>query len=111
MTVTAVLVFVSLAVRYFFVSNSAFVASFYPVLFILTLGTQANPMVVGLLLAFCSPLGALLTHYGNGAGLITFASGYVPQKDFWRVGTTMVAMSLVILFGIGVPYWKLVGLW
>lgn len=111
MTVTAVLVFVSLAVRYFFVSNSAFVASFYPVLFILALGTQANPMVVGLLLAFCSPLGALLTHYGNGAGLITFASGYVPQKDFWRVGTTMVAMSLVILFGVGIPYWKLVGLW
>jgi DASS family divalent anion:Na+ symporter len=29
----AVLVFISLAVRYFFVSNSAFVVSFYPVLF------------------------------------------------------------------------------
>ena len=111
MLVTVILLLVSLAVRYFFVSNSAFVAPFYPVLFTLALNTQANITVVGLLLAFMSPLGALLTHYGNGAGLITFASGYVPQKDFWRVGTMMVAAAFVILFVIGLPYWKLLGLW
>lgn len=111
MAVTVILVLVSLAVRYFFVSNSAFVASFYPVLFSLAVNTKANPMVVGLLLAFFASFGALLTHYGNGAGLITFASDYVPQKDFWRVGTIMVAMALVIFFFIGLPYWKLIGLW
>ena len=76
MAVTVILVLVSLAVRYFFVSNSAFVASFYPVLFSLAVNTKANPMVVGLLLAFFASFGALLTHYGNGAGLITFASDY-----------------------------------
>lgn len=108
--VTVILVLISLAVRYFFVSNSAFVASFYPVLFTIALTTQADKMVVGLLLAFMSPLGALLTHYGNGAGLVTFASDYVPQKDFWRVGTIMVAVALVILFFIGIPYWKIIGL-
>lgn len=111
MLVTVILVLISLAVRYFFVSNSAFVASFYPVLFTLAANTQANLMVVGLLLAFCSPIGALLTHYGNGAGLVTFASDYVPQKDFWRVGTVMVGMALVIFFVIGMPYWKVIGLW
>ena len=111
MVVTVILLFISLAVRYLFVSNSAFVASFYPVLFILALNTQANLMVVGLLLAYFASLGALLTHYGNGAGLITFASGYVSQKDFWRVGTILVGMALVIFFIIGLPYWKLIGLW
>jgi len=109
--VTVGLVVASLLVRYFFVSNSAFVASLYPVLFTLALNTQANLTVLGLLLAFCSPLGALLTHYGNGAGLITFASEYVPQKNFWGIGTLMVGISLLVLFFIGVPYWKLVGLW
>lgn len=109
--VTVVLVLISLAVRYFFVSNSAFVASFYPVLFTIALTTQADKMVVGLLLAFMSPLGALLTHYGNGAGLVTFASGYVPQKDFWRVGSIMVGLALVLLFCVGLPYWKVIGLW
>jgi DASS family divalent anion:Na+ symporter len=108
---TAFLLFVSLAVRYFFVSNSAFVASFYPVLFALTLNTKANPMVTGLLLAFFASYGALLTHYGNGAGLITFASGYVSQKDFWRVGTIMVFVALLIFFCIGLPYWKIIGLY
>lgn len=111
LVVAGIMVLASLAVRYFFVSNSAFVASFYPVLFALILTTDVNPMVIGLLLAFFSPLGALLTHYGNGAGLIAFASGYVPQGDFWRVGTIMVGVALVIFFGIGLPYWKLVGLW
>lgn len=68
-------------------------------------------MVVALLLAFFSPLGALLTHYGNGAGLIAFAPGYVPQNQFWKVGTIMVGVALVIFMVIGLPYWKLVGLW
>ncbi|MGT2751067.1 DASS family sodium-coupled anion symporter [Streptococcus orisasini] len=109
--VTLILVLLSLAVRYFFVSNSAFVASFYPVLFSMAVNTQANLTVVGLLLAFFSPIGALLTHYGNGAGLITFASGYVSQKDFWRIGTIMVVVALIIFFVIGLPYWKIIGIW
>jgi DASS family divalent anion:Na+ symporter len=109
--VIVVLVFVSLVVRYFFVSNSAFVASFYPVMFALTLNTSVNPMIIGLLLAFFASYGALLTHYGNGAGLITFASEYVPQKDFWFVGTMMVGVALIIFFCVGLPYWKLIGLW
>ncbi|MBR1893188.1 MAG: DASS family sodium-coupled anion symporter [Lachnospiraceae bacterium] len=110
MVVAIVLVAVSLAVRYFFVSNSAFVASFYPVLYSLLATTGANQMMVVLLLAFLSPLGALLTHYGNGAGLISFAPGYVSQGDFWKVGTVMVLVGVVILFVIGIPYWTLVGL-
>lgn len=75
-----VLIFISLAVRYFFVSNSAFVVSFYPVLFHPRYDHQAEPMYVALSLAFSAGYGALLTHYGNGAGVFTFSSGYVPQK-------------------------------
>lgn len=37
-------------------------------------------MYVALSLAFSAGYGALLTHYGNGAGVFTFSSGYVPQK-------------------------------
>jgi len=109
--VVAVLVLVSLAVRYFFVSNSAFVASFYPVLLSLAAATTVNPYIIGYFLAFMSPIGALLTHYGNGAGLIAFAPGYCTQKEFWRVGTIMVVLELVILTVIGLPYWKIIGLW
>lgn len=110
LVVTIVLVLISLAVRYFFVSNSAFVASFYPVLLTIALTTQANPVAISLLLGFFASYGALLTHYGNGAGLVVFASGYVPQKDFWRVGTCMVVVALVLFFCIGMPYWYLIGL-
>jgi len=109
--VTVVLLFISLAVRYFFVSNSAFVASFYPVLFAVAATTNANLMVVGLLLAVFASYGALLTHYGNGAGLIVFASGYVPQGTFWKVGTYMVILALALYLLIGLPYWKLIGLY
>lgn len=110
MVVLAFIVIVSLAVRYFFVSNSAFVASFYPVLFALAATTQANLMIVALMLAVFSAYGALLTHYGNGAGLITFASGYCSQGEFWKVGTIMVVVALVVYTVIGIPYWKLIGI-
>lgn len=108
--VTAIILLVSLAVRYFFVSNSAFVASFYPVLFAIAATTQANLTVVALLLAVFASYGAMLTHYGNGAGLIAFASGYVSQSDFWKVGTAMVVFALLIYAIIGIPYWALIGL-
>ncbi len=47
----------------------------------------------------------------DSAGLVVYASGYAPQKDFWLVGTAMVFVALAIFFGIGLPYWKLLGLW
>ena len=105
-----VLVFISLAVRYFFVSNSAFVVSFYPVLFTLGMTTQAHPMYIALSLAFSAGYGALLTHYGNGAGVFTFSSGYVPQKTFWLLGSAMVLVNVLVFFLIGIPYWKMIGI-
>lgn len=111
MVAIVVLLLISLVVRYFFVSNTAFVASFYPVLFALALTTKAPIMVVTLLLAFFAGYGSLLTHYGNGAGIYTFATGYCTQKDFWRVGTIMVGVALVVFLCIGLPYWKVIGLW
>ncbi len=111
MLVAALLLVISLVVRYFFVSSSAFVASFYPVLFTLAASTSAPPFIVAMTLALFAAFGALLTHYGNGAGLIAFASGYVPQKDFWFVGTVLVIVELIIVCVIGVPYWHILGLW
>lgn len=105
-----VLVFISLAVRYFFVSNTAFVVSFYPVLFTLGMTTQAHPMYIALSLAFSAGYGALLTHYGNGAGVFTFSSGYVPQKTFWLLGSVMALLNVLVYFLIGIPYWKMIGI-
>lgn len=106
-----ILVIISLAVRYFFVSNSAYVASFYPVLFALALTTQAPIVAVTLMLAFFAAYGSLLTHYGNGAGIYTFATGYCSQKDFWKIGTIMVVVALIIYSVVGLPYWRIIGLW
>ena len=111
MLVAALLLVISLVVRYFFVSSSAFVASFYPVLFTLAASTSAPPFIVAMTLALFAAFGALLTHYGNGAGLSAFASGYVPQKDFWFVCTVLVIVELIIVCVIGVPYWHILGLW
>lgn len=109
-TALLALVLFSLSVRYFFVSNSAFVVSFYPVLFTLGLTTNAHPLYVALSLAFSAGYGALLTHYGNGAGVLTFSSGYVPQKTFWLIGTIFVFINLIAYVFIGIPYWNLIGL-
>lgn len=109
--VTVILLLISIVVRYFFVSTSAFAVSFLPVILSMAANTRANLSVLSLLLAFFVAYGALLTHYGNGAGLIVFASDYVSQKEFWKIGTVMAIVALFIFLVIGLPYWKLIGIW
>ena len=40
-----------------------------------------------------------------------YAQGYVPLKDWWRVGF-VVSLSHVAVWGtVGFGWWKLLGLW
>lgn len=106
-----VLLLLSIVVRYMFVASTVFAASFYPVLFAIALTTNANLLVLGLLLAVFADYGAMITHYCNGSGLIVFASNYVPQGKFWAVGTCMLGMAIFLYLFIGLPYWHVIGIW
>jgi DASS family divalent anion:Na+ symporter len=105
------LLFFSLIVRYLFASMAAYVTTMVPVLFTLGVVAQVPPIPLIFLICFSAGYGSLLTHYGGAAGAVLFAPGYVDQITWWKVGAVIVALSYIVNLGIGLPYWKLIGLW
>ena len=110
MMILVIITVISLGVRYFFASGSAYVASMIPVFFTVGLVAGVPPMPLALVLAFSHVYGCLLTHYGSGAGIVLYGSGFVPQWTFWRVGTIVVVISTILTFAV-IPFWKWIGLW
>ncbi len=100
-----------LYIHYSFASMTAHITALYPAFFTAALAASVPPMVAALPLAYFSNLDAGITHYGTGSAPVFFGAGYVKQTDWWRIGFILSLMNLVIWLGIGMWWWKLVGLW
>lgn len=111
MTVLMGILVISVAVRYFFASSAAYVSSFMPVLMTFGLAAKLSPVLLTFVLAASSMLGSLLTHYGNGAGPVLFGAGYVDQATWWKNGHIMAVLGLSAYLLIGLPLWKMMGIW
>ncbi|EBY2753797.1 DASS family sodium-coupled anion symporter [Salmonella enterica subsp. enterica serovar Morehead] len=111
MLVLLVLLIVSIVVRYLFASLAAYVTSILPVLYTLGLIGKVEPYLLFLVLSASSSFASLLTHYGNAAGPVLYGAGYVNQGSWWKVGTIMMCVCIVVYAVIGMPYWKLLNLW
>lgn len=105
------LVLFSIVVRYLFASGAAFVTTLLPILF--TVGLVANVPVLPLffLLAFAADYSGMLTHYTGTLSPILFGAGYVEQATWWKVSALMCLIFMTIIFVVGLPYWKVLGLW
>lgn len=109
-TLIAILL-IYLYTHYFFASITGHVVAMYPAFIAVAGAAGAPPLLVALSLGFFSNFFACLTHYGNGVGPIYFGTGYMSQTTWWRVGFTMSLVYLVCYIGVGLPYWKVIGLW
>ena len=58
--------------------------------------SEAWPYSLGLM--------GVLTPYASGPAPIWYSSGYIPTKDFWRLGATMGALYLAVLLALGLPF-------
>jgi DASS family divalent anion:Na+ symporter len=110
-TILGGLLFFSLIIRYFFASMAAYVTTMIPVFFTIGLVAQVPPLPLFFLITFSAAYGSLLTHYGGAAGAVLFAPGYVDHVTWWKIGAVIVAISYIVHMGIGLPYWKIIGLW
>ena len=110
-TVLMGILFISLIVRYLFASIAAFTSTFIPVLFTLGAVAEVPPVALVLLLGASSVLGSLTTHYGNAVGPILFGAGYVSQATWWKIGHVITLIGLGTYVVVGMPLWKLMGLW
>jgi divalent anion:Na+ symporter, DASS family len=100
-----------LYVHYTFASMTAHVTALYPGFLGAALAAGVPPMLAALPLAYFSNLDAGITHYGTGSAPIYFGAGYVSQGLWWKVGFLISVLNLAFWLGVGIPWWKLVGLW
>lgn len=110
MTLIALLL-IYLYSHYFFASITGHVVAMYPAFIAVAGAAGTPPLLAALSLAFFSNFFACLTHYGNGVGPIYFGAGYMTQATWWRTGFIMSLVYLACFLGLGLPYWKLLGVW
>ena len=97
--------------HYGFASMTAHVSALYPSFLGAALAAGVPAPVAVWPLAFCSNLNAGLTHYGTGSAPVFFGPGYVSQQTWWTLGFIVSAVNLAIWLGIGLVWWRLIGLW
>ncbi len=97
--------------HYGFASVSAHITAMYAAFAAVAVAAGAPPLLAALSLAFAANLCASLTHYATGPAPIYFGAGFVSQGDWWRIGFIMSVINIVIWYGIGWPWMKLIGFW
>lgn len=107
----AALVVTYLYAHYSFASMTAHVSALYPGFLGAALAAGVPAQLAVWPLAFFSNLNAGITHYGTGSAPVYFGSGYVRQGTWWSIGFVVSVVNLGIWLGVGLPWWRAIGLW
>jgi L-tartrate/succinate antiporter len=103
MMVAAVAVF--FLIHYLFASITAQATALLPVFLLAVLSVSGVPArAFTLVLVYSLGLMGILTPYASGPAPIWYSSGYIPTKDFWRLGAIMGALYLFVLLAVGIPF-------
>jgi len=91
--------------HYVFASVDAYTTALLPV-FLLTGAAIPGIPAKEFALLLCMELGIMgvITPFADAASPIYANSGYLPAKDYWRLGTIFGAVFLVLFVAIGVPW-------
>jgi DASS family divalent anion:Na+ symporter len=98
-------------IHYAFAGQTAHVVALYIPFLTVAVSVGAPPLLAALLRCFFSNLNSSLTHYSDGAAPIYYGSGYIDQKDWWRLGFQISILHLLVWLGIGLPWWKFLKIW
>ncbi|MCY8027085.1 anion permease [Bacillus sonorensis] len=96
-------------VHYLFASSTAHVSAMYPAFLAVAIHAGAPGMLAALLFGFFGNLFGSTTHYGAGPAPVLFGSGYVSQGKWWSIGFCISILHMIIWFGAGMIWWKLLG--
>lgn len=107
----AILVLIYFYSHYLFASNTSHISAMYATFLAVAIAANTPPLFAALSLAFCSNLFSSMTHYGSSSSPIFFGAGYVPIGTWWRLGFIVSIINLIIWFGVGSAWWKVIGIW
>lgn len=100
---------ISVVVRYFFASGTAYISAMLPVFLIVGINAGIDPTLLAFIMIGTNAYGGSVTHYGAALGPIIFSAGYNNVKDWWTVGLISAVVCLVLNYVIGIPWWKITG--
>jgi L-tartrate/succinate antiporter len=105
-----VLVAVFFFTHYLFASITAHTTAMLPVMLAVGLGIPGMDMrTFALLLALTLGIMGILTPYATGPSPVYYGSGYIPSKDYWRLGIIFGVIFFVVLLAIGLPWLGMIG--
>lgn len=108
LTAGVVLIVAYVALHYLFVSQTAHLLALFGVFLTvgIQLGVPAVPFAFQLL--FATSYFAAITPQGSSANLLFVGSGYLSQKDVYRLGAIATAFNLLLYLVVGTPWLMLV---
>lgn len=83
----------------------------FPPFLAIALGAKAPLQLTVFLFGVCSALGAGVTHYGTGPSPIYYNAGYMDLGIWWKLGLFFSVINIIIWYGVGFAWWKIIGLW
>jgi L-tartrate/succinate antiporter len=91
--------------HYVFASVDAYTTALLPVILLTGAAIPGIP-VKEFALLLCMELGIMgvITPFADATSPIYANSGYLPAKDYWRLGTIFGAIFLILFLSIGVPW-------
>ncbi len=96
--------------HYLFASITAHVTAMLPVMLAVGMGVPGMDMrMFALLLVMTLGIMGILTPYATGPSPVYYGSGYIPARDYWRLGAIFGVLFFVALIAIGVPWLAMLG--
>ena len=96
--------------HYMFASSTAHATAMMPVMLAVGATIPAMPMrAYSLLLCLTLGIMGVISPYGTAPNLIYCGSGYLPARDFWRLGAIFGLIYFGLLLAVGAPWVLLTG--
>ena len=91
--------------HYMFASITAHTTAMLPVMLAAGAAIPGMPVAqLTMLLVLTLGIMGILTPYATGPSPVYYGSGYIPGRDFWRLGAIFGVIFIVALVAIGVPW-------
>jgi sodium-dependent dicarboxylate transporter 2/3/5 len=106
--VAVVLLVAAAAVRLLIPNITGFLATTIPVAMSVGTATGLNPLVCGLVVTIAGD--AVLYYPAQSASsLVVYERGHLSAGEIFAFGLVMTVLAAVVVLGVGLPYWALVG--
>ncbi|OCG70661.1 anion permease [Gilliamella sp. Occ3-1] len=96
--------------HYFFASGNAHIAALFPVFLSIAIALGVPTLTAIFALVICTNYFGSITQFANARNPLLFAEGFVPVKTWWKIGFICSVVNLIIVFTVGILWWKIIGL-